>query len=370
MPENDNHGLGTLYLQSLVPTQSTASELSSLSTEDKSAFLQWADDHRLTPQLHSIFSQLELSPDIATHFHEAALESLPMNMALKGASRDIGARLMKQGIDSLPFKGPELAELLYGGLSYRWCYDLDLFVKATDVVAARDILLAMGYEPEGPDAPLDLLLSYRHELGFVHPDTQCRIELHWRIVPSFLPCKLTVDMLFDKADKEKHPAGLSHLSPEESFILLAVHGNRHGWSHLCWLLDLVTMVNDNRINPDLLFDRAKALNLSKALEMVWALMSEVPGVNVAPRPSPKHSEWVSTIAGGWMKATLGTNPSYSYLAATLDTWSQELSFWSRLIFQPTVADFRMLPLPRGLRWLNALLRPLRLLIERKEDNEL
>ena len=52
-----------------------------------------------------------------------------------------------EGIEAIPYKGPVLALFAYGNLALRRFVDLDVIVKKSDVLKAREILLTSGYKP-------------------------------------------------------------------------------------------------------------------------------------------------------------------------------------------------------------------------------
>jgi len=54
----------------------------------------------------------------------------------------------ENNIAALPFKGPVLAESIYGDISLRQFVDLDVLVHKRDALKARNLLLAHGYQPE------------------------------------------------------------------------------------------------------------------------------------------------------------------------------------------------------------------------------
>src|SRR5215216_375645 len=51
------------------------------------------------------------------------------------------------GIEAIPYKGPVLGLFAYGNIALRRFVDLDVIVKKSDVLKAREILLSEGYTP-------------------------------------------------------------------------------------------------------------------------------------------------------------------------------------------------------------------------------
>ena len=59
-------------------------------------------------------------------------------------------------IDAVSYKGPILAQSIYGSLALRYFGDIDLLVHQRDVKALKDLLLDAGYR-----LPLDLTAAQR-----------------------------------------------------------------------------------------------------------------------------------------------------------------------------------------------------------------
>ena len=51
------------------------------------------------------------------------------------------------GIEAIPYKGPVLGLFAYGNIALRRFVDLDVIVKKSDVLKARDILLTQATSP-------------------------------------------------------------------------------------------------------------------------------------------------------------------------------------------------------------------------------
>src|SRR3954447_16895853 len=76
------------------------------------------------------------------------------------------------------FKGPILAQAVYGDLSLREFCDLDLLVRVQDLVNAEHILLAGGYTAQFPDRDYrTAFLSYHGQYAFRR---DIWVDLHWQ----------------------------------------------------------------------------------------------------------------------------------------------------------------------------------------------
>src|SRR6185369_16314775 len=75
------------------------------------------------------------------------LENVARNAVLTAELCRLITCFADSGIDAIPYKGPVLALIAYGNIALRRFVDLDVIVKKSDVLKAREILLAEGYTP-------------------------------------------------------------------------------------------------------------------------------------------------------------------------------------------------------------------------------
>ena len=54
--------------------------------------------------------------------------------------------LESNGINAIPYKGPVLANLAYGNLSFREFGDIDILINKSDALKAKEIMISNGYE--------------------------------------------------------------------------------------------------------------------------------------------------------------------------------------------------------------------------------
>jgi hypothetical protein len=151
--------------------------------------LDWG---RLTAQLRGRRLLATLGPRIvellggrAEQRFELALEEALRNGRHQGAFLQmIAARMVGElddaGIASVPLKGPQLSEALYGDPARRPSSDIDLLVAPEQLRRAVEVVRRIGYRPptdtvDARGLPL-LHFALAHERDELPP-----IELHWRI---------------------------------------------------------------------------------------------------------------------------------------------------------------------------------------------
>ena len=145
--------------------------------------LATAELHGVLPLLRARLDSCEamVPHSVAQELSRACLANAARNLALTGELLRILALFEAEGIEAIPFKGPVLAEELFGTVSMRQFCDIDILVKPEAALRARDLLAARGYEPEFTLSPAREAEYVRAEHAFQlrRPDGSVIVELHW-----------------------------------------------------------------------------------------------------------------------------------------------------------------------------------------------
>ena len=137
------------------------------------------------------------------------------------------------------FKGPILAEAVYGDLSLREFCDLDLLIRVQDLTKAEDILLACGYTAQFPDRDYrTAFLSYHGQYAFRRGQSDLWVDLHWQFSPDGVVFPLRAAEVWPRLIEET-VAGrtVPSLAHDDQALFLAAHGTKEGWRRLLWLCD-------------------------------------------------------------------------------------------------------------------------------------
>lgn len=137
----------------------------------------------------------------------------------------------EHGILAVPYKGPVLAERLYGDLSLREFGDLDIMILERDVPRAQDLIRRFGYEFAPLFGPLDtdkLAQDANREMRFYHRTDGTRLELHWGFAVRSACVEQDPERFLQRI-KMISLAGtqVPSLSLEAYFLILSLHGTKH-----------------------------------------------------------------------------------------------------------------------------------------------
>ncbi len=167
----------------------------------------------------------------------------------------ISQQFAEQGIQLCALKGPLLAQRLFGDASLRTSKDLDLLIDPEAVAQAEGLLLAYGYQRTNPAMHLTshqwrIYLKKRNDFTYYHPQHHIQIELQWALASTNLVPMQDVRQMLSRA-RSIALAGTSLyvLSEQDLPVNLLIHGSKHSWARLKWLVDFMVWMRQP-VDPD------------------------------------------------------------------------------------------------------------------------
>lgn len=280
-----------------------------------------------------------------------------------------------QGIAAIPYKGPTLAAAVYGDLALREFGDLDILLRLEDVLRAKTLLEADGYVPEyalKPAVEAAFLRSrMQYHLVVLHPARAVMVELHWKTDADF-PVEPAQDARWwaDLAYVDFMGAKVRRFASEELLLVLCLHGTKHGWSSLGWLVDVAELI---RQHPDLDWDRvsrrATHLQCARRLGVGLTLVDELLGAPVPERIKRQFAGLAKArVVADKIRASL-FRPDFAEMSAfeglrfNLSLYErpmQKFAHCTNVLLAPSLVEWSTWPLPRALFWLYLPLRVVRL----------
>lgn len=344
-----------------------------------SSYAGW---HRVLPVLHDTLARLQ--PEGVPHDARARIAAnagatLRNNLLIAGELARLARLFAGRGIAMVPFKGPVLALRLYGGLALRPFTDLDLLVRPGDIPAAQELLAAAGYHPLVPlhGAQERAYFRYEHDRTFVasrEGGGHVTLELHWRFFARYVAFPFDLNRFRDHLDRVPlGGADIPSLPAEELLLLLALHGAKHRWSALGWILDVARL-------PEAFprFDWERAVRLAResgterVLHLALRLADALWGL---PMPETVRAAVASDGVAGRLAGdvlsrlarpdeprVMPAEESRFYLA-TRERFGDRLRYYILWTLTPNFRDRTFLPLPGPLTPLYYLARPLRILAD-------
>ena len=276
----------------------------------------------------------------------------------------------KNNIAIAAFKGPVVAEVVYGDLFLREFVDLDILVHEADLCKAEHILTACGYHPylSGSDYR-SAFFSYYCQQPFLS-QSGVIVDLHWRLASKSVALPMQSAAVWGRLRNVTIVGRtVPTLALEDLALLLAAHGTMHGWESLVWLCDFAELVRQHQgIDWRKIFDRAQQARSSRPL-----LLANFLAFTLLDAPAP--AELVDKARSNRAVRALAEKSELAMLRppseGDLGEFLQGLNthdllrdrIWpvATLLVTRTVNDYQAMPLPKSLWGAYHLIRPFRLL---------
>jgi hypothetical protein len=200
----------------------------------------------------------------------------------------IVTRFNDEGIPVVPYKGIALGQQLYGNIAARPAGDIDIVVRPKDARRARELILDMGYHLRYPieDDAQEYRLENRYCEEFESED-EVQVELHWAFTNQDIRFTIDIDGLFERLDTiDVAGMPMKAFAREDLLLLLSVHGAKHHWSCLEFILQIAVLVRDTpEMNWEHVFQHAEQTGAYRKTLLALRLAHELLGA-----PMPAHVE--------------------------------------------------------------------------------
>lgn len=350
---------------------------------DWQAFASLALHHRLYPTIHAVCNaqSQQLPSGMLQWLNQKYQRNAFTMLQLSGQMQRVTQALTERHIRALQLKGPVLAQLLYGDLSRRTSKDLDVLVPMEQADEAEQILLDLGFvkTQEVPRTTDNWRWRYNHE-SYVDERTGVEIELHWRLNGD-AGAEQGFEELWERRQQlEFGGTAIQMLGQEDLLIYLCVHGARHAWFRLRWLVDIDRLVQ-RPLDWNLLRRLTQQYKCSHIVGQAfvlthWLLRTPISGEMAHWADAPRAQDLARRVLVFIReKVNLCPEPETQALAQhyrsyqyALKTSGQKALFWLRKM-APDDWDMQTLPLPKMLYFMYYPLHPFLLLYRRTQRRD-
>lgn len=275
------------------------------------------------------------------------------------------------GIPAYPFKGPALSVMLYGDPARRQSKDLDILIPKEALHRAMKVLDAQGYDEQNAldGARLAAHRRTEYEMAFFRRDGKLQVELQWAVVPGYFGFdheRLGIWSSLEPRLWNGHAFPV--LPPEETLLLLCVHGAKHLWCKLGWIADVAGLLA-SPAPPDLTqtFVLAGRCGVTRLLCVGLLLAKRLAGASLPENVSARID--ADLMAGSLSRKALDVvaktpvNPDvdparYLFYFKAKDCRLDQLLFAGRLMATLAAGEWNPSALPDVLSPLYYLFRPL------------
>jgi hypothetical protein len=391
---------------------------------DWERLLDLVDHHRVVPQVYGQLAALahwvpaQQLDALRTRYRDHARKALWFT----GELVRILGHFESQGINALPYKGPVLAETLYGEVTQRQFGDLDVLVHAADVPRARAALFKLGYKPGIEIHPQQerAYVEAGYEFPFHGAHGANLLELQWQILPRFYSIDFDVADFFDRADEislrgiatqqplkksndlswnsreaapeygprrkpwvesetQPSPSGakddLQHtgrptqtLCAKDLLLVLCVHAAKHVWVQLSWLCDIAQLAK-RQLDWSAIQNQARRLGIERIVSLNLLLAHNFLGSPLPPAIQKRlREDPPTTVLAGEILRVIERSvhydteslPYFRLMMRLRERRRDRARFLWRLAFTPNVGEWSAVQLPKPLQPLYRLVRLWRL----------
>lgn len=313
-----------------------------------------------------------IPPPSFQQFDMQLLLSSIRNLTLFNEMYSIIELLKKSGILIIPFKGPVLAQHVYGNINLRAFGDIDILIEQKDIEQTFTILTSLGFTLT-PEIHKDCLINYLKSeacLYFSRTNDGLKIDLQsdltnkYALVP--YSCEAIKQTTLQHTISGKAFQGLSH---EDTLINLCVHSASHSWQMLEYITSTAHHITKNQINWHEVIRRAKQLKVIRMVSLGLNLCRLLYKVEI-PAIISSHLLIDSGVKNLSLKICekLDTPRHRSAVPERFDnihivirdSFADRLHYILRLLFRPTVKEWQHYPQLADYYQTYSLLRPFRL----------
>jgi len=347
---------------------------------DWDAVIENANRHGVVPLLYWNLHRRcpnDVPAAILADLRDQFLLNAQRNLMLTQELLALLAQLRDNHIFAIPFKGPLLASMAYGDLALRQIADVDVLVSKRDLPRTRDLLLERRYAYAHPMDRVQekIFLQSNCALTLMRENPRVVLDLHWDLTPKYFYLPFDLEAVRSRLT----PVALGGVSvntfcPEDLLLILCVHGARHVWERLDWLVSVAELVRVSALDWDALIVRARE---SRSERMLWlglelarqwldaALPDAVQQKIRADRAVAKLAEEISARLWRVEKS----RPSFfedtfvnELHPRMFERWIDRARYYAALLLSPSVGDVTFFRLPLEITFVYHFIRPIRLLI--------
>ncbi len=319
--------------------------------------------------MHQLLSRYEnhLPRKLVTEWRERLRLHAAYCMRNTGVMLKIARQFLQANIPVVFFKGPVLGQVAYGDYVLRTYQDLDIMIRSEDLNDVYKLLSqGAGFKPMRSMNSFELLSWARGGREFMFHHDGIYLDLHMRLTEG--PSRFASDFVLPGSSYsiEILSRKVPRFSPEVDFIILALHGTKHGWPELRMVGDAAFLAHVSGLDMDEVDRLAGHYNCRRAVDLTLWLGHAMCGLKVeryltgGKTPLPvvfRAGEHIATRlkAGNWMP---GKSERLRMMLGLLDSLPARASFVWHTATAPKLTDIR----ESGDRhpWLLSFLRPFKL----------
>ncbi len=284
--------------------------------------------------------------------------------------------LEDNNIPAVPFKGPVLAQMVYGDFALRQFGDLDILVNKQDALKTIKIFEDYGFQLE-INLNKKQLLAYaakKSSIELISSKSGLTVDLHWEMSGSYTFYPLLLNSIENNL-VHATIAGKKVLHPcrEDLLVYLCLNGTRDCWQDVESLSSIAGLIQSND-GLDWMRVRhlAERMRCERILHLGLFLVCDLFDVKLSQdmmnlvEKDPALPELALTVYNNLFKENIESpvfreKPKFSgFHFKVRDRWSEKIRYGKHLLLGATAQEWAHFPVPAKLSFVHSILRPARL----------
>jgi len=301
------------------------------------------------------------------------MDIVKQNMLMTSELIKVTKLLKENGINAIAFKGPVLSQMAYGDITLRQYVDLDILVGLKDINKLGKLLSKENYKEffDLEEYQKENLVNIVHDRSFLNKISNILIEAHWSLSSAEFFMDLEKLNYFDSQKYKLKSSEVNILSIEIHFIYLCIHGYKHMWERLEWLVDINLMILKEIIDLKKVLSLAKKIDADRVVLSTILLCEKVFSINLninLKTHNKKIIENTNKIYDRFIKDFEYTDKIHTKEISSvqwfmLKNTSYRLKYLKSML-HPTEYDYRVIKLPKSLNFLYYAIRPFNIIIKK------
>ena len=156
--------------------------------------------------------------------------------------------LEENNIEAISFKGPVLSQMAYGDITLRQYVDLDILIEEKELDKAIKSLSKNSYTFDKQEYQNKLKhKSIFHDISLYKNNIS--VELHWRLFSDEFKTNIeNINIKENLSEVQISNYKFKSFKKELLVLYLAIHGAKHNWERIEWLLDIVKIIQTHQID--------------------------------------------------------------------------------------------------------------------------
>jgi len=332
--------------------------------------------HHIRPIVNKVFSGLKTGTPISAKLQADCKQIAVNNLEHYRELLRLCSLFKEANITAVPYKGCLFGLQFYNDVSLREFSDLDFLIEpgGDNIDAITKLMETQGYTATFHVTEKFKAFYFQHtrEFKFIHCTNGQRdflAEFHTSLNDPVFETSSPVpnEYLFEGMETKMFSGNeIKTLSADKHFIaMLSHHGIREQWTSLKNITDLAQVIKSGAVNWDVIRESGTKYRFNNTLDIGFSLASDLLGVE----PGISFNRLITTA---WTKRLLA-----KHLFPTDRTWRYNLllKFKSkdsladkiRMVFshvghiaKPSILDYNFVKLPKGLFFLYAFIKPVRM----------